>query len=166
MSKSRLITLGVIALAVSGISACSPAPTPRSLGVSASSVVKVELYEYPWGTATPTDRLTIVNDDRNALVVEELTSMFTEVPTTALSAESADETPGNEALGVRYTLADGTTTEITRIFLGYHDVVLLWPDGQATHTEWGSPDLLDYYAEFGEVKKVDAAERPHAALPQ
>jgi len=48
----------------------------------------------------------------------------------------------------------------------YHDVVVIWPDGTANHTEWGAPGLVNYYGQFGTIDEVPASDKPKAELPR
>lgn len=46
---------------------------------------------------------------------------------------------------MRYMLTNDTTLEVTRILVGLQNAIVIWPDGAANHTEWGSPDLIGHY---------------------
>ena len=166
-----VVSLLVGALLLSG---CGLFTTKRSNGVVADEVVKVELYEYPWGQDEQSVRRLVIerggaNEEAlnrlNEEAISLLVKMFTDTPTTRLGTLTADDVYGSEALGVRYVLSDGSVVEVTRIFRGYHDVVVIWPDGKATATTWGSPNLLEHYASVRDIEEVDASERPHAELP-
>ena len=67
---------------------------------------------------------------------------------------------------MRYTLTNGTTVGVTRILPGLQNAIVIWPDGAANHTEWGSPDLIGQYSTIGTTTKVDPSERPQAKLPR
>jgi hypothetical protein len=135
--------------------------------VEPDHVLKIELFEYPWGQESQTvRRAVIVPSDDNREVIDELTSMFIDVPVTRFKTGTAEELVGCQALGVRYHLDDGKAVDVTRVFVGYHDVVVIWPDGGANHTEWGAPELVDYFGQFGIIDEVDATEAPEAQLPE
>lgn len=157
----RAAGLAVVATLMAG---CSLFQAKQSLGVKAADVAKVELYGYTWGTA-PTTRVRVENSDTNREPVQELVTMFTDVPVSSLPSGAASAASGKEALGVRYTLTDGATVEVTRILLGLQDAIVIWPDGAANHTEWGSPDLIGHYSAIGTTATVDPNERPQAKLP-
>lgn len=157
--------LGGLLVAAVTLSGCGLFSQTRSLEVSVDDVAAVELYEYPWGDEPGTvHRATVVREDGNDEVVAELVSMFTDMPTSRLSSWTSEQVAGKQALGVRYLLEGGSAVEVTRIFVGFHEVVVIWPDGEATATRWGSPDLIDYYGEIGVVEEVDADQRPAAEL--
>jgi hypothetical protein len=139
----------------------------KSSGVQSDQVLKIELFEYPWGQESQTvRRAVVVPRDDNREVIDELTGMFNDVPVTRFKAGTAEELVGREALSVRYHLDGGEVVDVTRVFVFYHDVVIIWPDGSANHTEWGAPDLVDYYGQFGTIDEVDAIEAPEAQLPE
>jgi len=167
MPSSRATVLVIVAVLTLLLAGCNPFVSHRSLGVSATDVAEIEFYDYTWGVDARTiDRLTIVNDRANREVIDDLLRMFTDMPTTAVSAGARDDAVGAQALGVRYTLEDGSNVEVTRVLIERYDIIVIWPDGTASHTEWGSPDTFDYYSEFGTVEQVDASERPQAELPR
>ena len=171
MNRTRLAAVAAIAFAAALLCGCSLFAVHRSIGLDAADVVTVEVYEYVWGAEPDTvPRLTIVNDGAREEsvdeIIEEWVAAFTDMPTTRPGSSVAEEAEGKEALGVRFTLSDGSTVEITRIFIGYHDVVVIWPDGSVRRTTWGAPDLIDYYSEFvGVLEEADSGDIPGAALP-
>jgi len=166
MIRSRATLLFVIAATAMLLTGCNQLVTHRSIGIDPADIADVELYVYAWGENSKTvDRITIANDSGNGEIVEKLVDIFTGVPTTDLDDDVEERMPGAETLGVRYVLHDGTTVELTRILVERYDAILIWPDLTASHTEWGAPDALDYYSEFGTVEQVDASERPQAELP-
>lgn len=163
-SRRGAYTLAVLTAVLLG--GCQSLSTQRTIDVDAEHVTMVELYEYPWGRVPElVDHARITRDEAGDEVIEELVAMFTGMPVTSLAADALDDVDGKQTLGVRYTLDDARVVEVTRIFISHHDVVVIWPDGSADHTEWGSPDLVPYYGQFGDVEQVDAGERPAAALP-
>jgi len=165
MNKLRTaIILGLFSLTM--FSACSPLATTKSSGVQTGQVVKVELFGYVWGQQQgPARKAVVVPSDDNREIIDELVRMFVDVPVGRLDSGTDTKVVGCDALAVRYHMDNGTTVDVTRIFIGYHDVVVIWPDGTATHTEWGAPSLVDYYSQFGTVSDVDIADIPEAQLP-
>lgn len=147
------------------LAGCALFTAERSSGVDAARVAQVELYEYAWGAEEEhVDVARIPRSSSNTEVITELVGMFHEMPTTPLGSVNHEDVDGAPTLGVRYLLDDGEQVEMTRIFLGHQDVVVIWPDGQATRSTWGAPDLIDYYGPFGEVSQVGASEAPAAVL--
>lgn len=156
--------LVVVAAVAAG---CSLFQAKHSLGVKAADVARVDLHGYTWGESTgPTTTVAIENSDTHREPVQELVAMFTDVPVSSLPSDAASAAHGKEALGVRYTLTNGTTVEVTRILAGLQNAIVIWPDGTANHTEWGSPDLVGHYSVIGTITKVDPSERPQAKLPR
>ncbi len=161
-SRPRVACLVVVAL----VAGCSLIQAKHSLSIKAADVTKVELYSYTWrDSAAPTTKVTIENSDTRREPVQELVAMFTDAPVDPLPPDAASAAYGKEALGVRYTLANGSTVEVTRILVGLQNAIVMWPDGTANHTEWGSPDLIGHYSAIGTVVTVDPSERPQAKLP-
>jgi hypothetical protein len=166
LTWSRGVAISLVVVTAALLGGCQPLSTQRTIDVDAEQVALVELYEYPWGRVPDlVDHARITRDEAGDEVIEELVAMFTDMPVTSLAADALDNVEGKQTLGVRYTLDDGRTVEVTRIFISHHDVVVIWPDRSADHTEWGSPDLVAYYGQFGEADQVDALERPAAELP-
>ena len=163
-SLLRVACLLVVVAAVAA--GCSLFQAKHSLGVKAADVARVELYGYIWGDSVgPITTVTIENSDTHREPVQELVAMFTDVPVSSLPSDAASSAIGKEALGVRYTLTNGTTVEVTRILVGLQNAIVIWPDGTANHTEWGSPDLIGHYSTIGTATGVDPSERPQAKLP-
>lgn len=166
MMRARAGVAGLLLAVMVFVTGCNPFVTHRSIGVDASEVSVIEFYEYAWGEDLETvKRLTLDSDEVGRELIDEWVDGYTGMPTTGIGQRSIDDASGKQAQSVRFILSDGTAVEVTTIFLGYHDVLVIWPDGTANHTEWGAPDLLDYYSEFGVVEQVDADERPQAELP-
>lgn len=162
-SLLRAACLVVVAAVAAG---CSLFQAKHSLDIKAADVAKVELYGYTWGESTgPTTKVTIENADANREPVQELVTMFTDVPVRSLPSDTAAAAEGKEALGVRYTLTNGATVEVARILVGLQNAIVIWPDGTANHAEWGSPDLIGHYSSIDTTAKVDPSERPQAKLP-
>lgn len=162
-------------VSVTMLAGCAVLPLKKSIDIDPAEVVQVEMFQYSWGDETsPTRRATIDPQGYGELSSgageDARVSMFTDMPTTAVGEGVAQKIAGKEALGVRYHLADGSTKEITRVFVGYQDVVVFWPDGSVRHTEWGSPRLVDEVCvenefDFITCDEVPASERPEADLP-
>jgi hypothetical protein len=134
----------------------------RSLGVDADDVASLEYYEYRWSEApADVERLTI--DDPEVLA--EWVRAYTDMPVSDVAEADTVGLDGQQTQSSRFILTDGRRIEITTIWRGPKDVIVLWPDGTASHTTWGSPDLFDAYDEVGRVAEVSAAELPAAELP-
>jgi len=168
--------LATTTVAVSVLTGCSLLPVEKSIDIDAEDVVRVEMFQYTWGDESGATRRVAIDprgygERSNGVERDSQVSMFTRMPTTVIDFDVADAISGEEALGVRYHLADGTSKEITRVFLGYHDVVVFWPDGDVRHTEWGSPGLVDELCEldseyeFLSCDEATPSERPKVALP-
>jgi hypothetical protein len=166
MTRSRQAVLSLIVATTVLLTGCNPFVSHRSIGVDATDVATIEFYEYPWGEDTETvDRLTLVNSPDNREVIEEWVRSYTDMPLTPIGSNAIGDAIGKQAQGVRFTLADGGAVDVTTIFVGRRDVIVIWQDGTVDRTDWGAPDLLAYYSEFGTVEQVDASERPQAELP-
>lgn len=90
---------------------------------------------------------------------------FTNMPTREYLPSEVGLLDGKETQSTRFLLEDGRTVEVTEIWVGPHNVIVMWPDGTASTTEWGSPQLMQAYKEAGILETVDASERPRAELP-
>ncbi|MFT4295169.1 MAG: hypothetical protein QM582_07125 [Micropruina sp.] len=162
----RVLRAACLVIVAALVASCSLFQTKRSLGVKATDVAKVELYGYTWGdSADPISKVTIENSDTRREPVQELVTMFTDMPVSPLRSDATGDAAGKETLGVRYTLNTGTTVEVTRILVGLQNAIVIWPDGTANRTDWGSPDLIGHYSEIGSTTKVDPSEPPQAKLP-
>lgn len=162
MRASTIPAAVVTAVCVVALSGCALLVEKRSLGIAADEVAVVEYYEYRWGDAPETiERLTI--DDPE--VVAEWVRAYTDMPVSDVDPAELGTPTGEQIQSTRFTLEDGRRVEISGILLGPKNVVVLWPDGTAKRTVWGSPGLLEAYEGVGVVDEVDAAERPDVALP-
>ena len=160
MRTRRSVVVAVLCIATLALMAGCVPPMKRSLGVSANDVVAIEYFQYPWSQLPETlPRLTV----RNREAIRSWAKAFRNVPVTDYSLSEEDSLKGQETQATRFLLRDGTSVEITKIWVGPHNSVVMWPDGTASRTEWGSPDLMSGYD--GTVETVDAAEVPHAELP-
>ncbi|MCC5949310.1 MAG: hypothetical protein JJT89_12735 [Nitriliruptoraceae bacterium] len=132
-----------------------------TLGFGASDVEQIEVYLYEFA-AEPAEVSRSVITDR--VEIAEQVQMLTDAPVT--DADDAGElVAGASSAGLRFLLRDGSTSEITRVFAGPKEVVLIWPDGRAAMTEWGS-DLAFYGtpSDPDANELVDPDQRPRAVL--
>ncbi|CAL4861121.1 hypothetical protein [Microbacterium sp. MM2322] len=160
MKTTKIATLAASAICVTLLAGCAPT-AEKSLGISADDVASVEYYQYPWGDVPDTiERLTIDNPE----VLSEFVRAYSDMPVTDASPSALDDLAGGQTQSTRFVLTDGRKIEISRVWLGPADVIVLWPDGTASKTVWGSPELFDAYDSVGTVDEVDAAERPAATL--
>lgn len=149
------------AVCVTVLAGCAPV-AEKSLGITVDDVASVEYYEYPWGEVPHTiERLTI--DDPE--VLSAFVRAYSDMPVADVSPSDLDVLAGGQTQSSRFVLTDGRKIEITAVWLGPKDVIVLWPDGAASRTQWGSPDLFDAYESVGTVEDVDAAERPSVVFP-
>lgn len=65
-----------------------------------------------------------------------MVNAFTDMPVTPLRL-SFEEVRGAKASGLRFHLRDGGAVEVTQVFRGPGDTVVVWPDSPAVQTEWG-----------------------------
>ncbi|MFL0565281.1 hypothetical protein [Microbacterium sp. 179-I 1D1 NHS] len=149
------------AVGVTLLVGCAPAAAERSLGIAANDVAYVEYYEYPWADVPdPIERLTIDDPD----ILSEWVRAYAGMPVTEVSRSDLDDLAGGQTQSTRFVLTDGRRIEISTVWLGPKDVIVLWADGTASKTAWGSPDLFAAYEDAGVVDEVDAAERPAARV--
>ncbi|MCO7204717.1 hypothetical protein NH287_14595 [Microbacterium sp. CnD16-F] len=77
----------------------------------------------------------------------------------------SDEFDGAQTQSSRLILTDGREIEITTIWVGPHDNVVLWPDATVWRTEWGSPRVVEAYADVAQIHQESADELPVVVLP-
>lgn len=158
VTMSGALASAALAGALSG---CAPVTT-RSIAVSADEIVAIEYFEYP--SVEPPDtieRLTI----RNPEIIAEWMRAFTDMPLREYTAGEPDEFDDAQTQSSRLILADGREIEVTKIWIGPHDNVVLWPDATTWRTEWGAPSLARAYDDAAVIDEVDAGERPVVFLP-
>lgn len=161
MRTRSLLSTALSAVCVLTFSGCAPGVTERSLGIDVDGVSAVEYYEYPWSDVPEElERLTIDDPD----VLSEWVRAYTDVPVSDVSGADEDGLIGKQTQSSRFILKDGRTIEISAIWLGPQDVIVVWPDGMVSRTTWGSPDLFDAYEDTGVVQGVSAEDRPAVAL--
>lgn len=161
MSRRSLVATAIGAICVLTFSGCAPGGTERSLGIDVDEVSSVEYFEYPWSEVSDTlEQLTI--DDPE--VLSEWVRAYTDMPVSDVPRADEDELVGKQTQSSRFILKDGRTIEISAIWVGPKDVIVVWPDETVLRTTWGSPDLFDAYEETGVVQGVSARERPAVAL--
>ncbi|MDT3329226.1 hypothetical protein Q9S78_00960 [Microbacterium sp. KSW-18] len=148
------------AVCVTLLVGCAPV-AEKSLGITVDDVAFVEYYEYPWGDVPDTiDRLTLDVPE----VLSEFVRAYSDMPVTDASPSDLNDLAGGQTQSTRFVLTDGRTIEISKVWLGPKDAIVLWPDGTVSKTEWGSPELFDAYESVGTIDEVDAADRPGATL--
>ncbi len=156
-TRWQAVLAGLVSVAL--LTACLPT-AHRSIGVDPAHATSVELYFYAFDEQpTSVDRLIITEP---ALVAEILHG-FTDMPVRGSGRSSADLS-GKQTTGVRFVLDDGTTAELTQVFVEYYDLVIIWSDGEHSSTEWGAP-LFDYYSDEGEfTADVDPSLAPSVSV--
>ena len=82
--------------------------------------------------------MTVENPTTNPEPEHQPVTMFT-MPVTTLGSDAATSAAGTEALGVRFTLTDGRTVEVSRILLSPQNAIVIWPDGTANRTDGARP---------------------------
>ncbi|MFI8633823.1 hypothetical protein ACIGEP_14660 [Microbacterium sp. NPDC077663] len=107
------------------------------------------------------ERLTI----RNPEIITEWMRGFTDMPLQEYTPGEPEEFDEAQTQSSRLILADGREIEVTTIWIGPHDNVVLWPDATAWRTERGSPHVARAYDDAAEIDEVDAEERPVVVLP-
>lgn len=157
----RLLAGALLAIATMLLTTACSRPEHRSVGVDLAHVTSVDMYFYDYSAAqTPaTVTRTTITD---AALIKEIVHGFTDVPLDHIG-DSVEHADGARAAGLRFTLDDGSTVQLTQIFIAPHDVLIVWDDGSVRHTQWGVP-LADYYTKLGPSGDVDPAVRPAAAL--
>lgn len=133
----------------------------RSLGVDPAHVTSVDMYFYNYSVAQTPDKVTRTSIT-DAALIKEIVHGFTAVPLDAVG-DAVKRADGAETAGLTFTLDDGSTVQLTQIFISAHNVIIVWDDGSVRHTQWGVP-LVDYYEKLGPTGEVDSAERPVASL--
>lgn len=113
---------------------CTQAQQGRTLGIGPSDVDRIEVYLYTFSENPRTVTRSVVEDRRE---IAELVNAFTDMPVTPLRL-SFEEVRGAKASGLRFHLRDGGAVEVTQVFRGPGDTVVVWPDSPAVQTEWGS----------------------------
>ncbi|NTV38378.1 MAG: hypothetical protein HGA51_00235 [Demequinaceae bacterium] len=161
LGNRRLLAAALLALAAMLLTTACGRQEHRSVGVDPARVTSVDMYFYDHSAAqnpTTVTRTTITD----AALIKEIVHGFTDVPLDHIG-DSVDRADGAETAGLRFTLDDGSTVQLTQIFISAHDVLIVWDDGSVRHTQWGVP-LVDYYEKLGPSGDVDPAERPVASL--
>ncbi len=151
-------TAAALAVAFAG---CAPV-AERSIAVVPDQVAAIEFFEYP-STEVPdtVDRLTV----RDPAIITEWMRAFTDMPLREYTPDEPDEFDGAQTQSSRLILTDGREIEITTIWIGPHDNVVLWPDATVWRTDWGSPRVLEAYADVAQIDEVSADELPVVVLP-
>lgn len=150
-------TVVLVTLSASG---CATSTDEVDPGFGPSDVEYVEIYGYPYSGAPWEVSVTTVTD-RALLDSIGLLDMLVDKPITDLEPEVADRVVGAPADGVRYVLRDGTTYEVTQVFVDVDQVVLIWPDGTVAQSTFGSP----ISSELEGVVPTDPNDRPRADRP-
>ena len=152
-TRWQVLLAGLASVAL--LTGCLPT-AERSIGVDPAHATSVELYFYAFDEQpTPVDRVIITEPG----LVAEILHGFTDMPVRGSDRSNAD-LAGDQAAGVRFVLDDGTTAELTQVFVEHGDVVIIWSDGDRSSTEWGVP-LVDYYSDLGEfTADVDPSLAP------
>ncbi len=156
-TRWQALLAGLVSVAL--LAGCLPT-AHRSIGVDPAHVTSVELYSYAFdGQPTSVDRVIITEPG----LVAEILHGFTDMPVRG-SGRSSAELAGRPTAGVRFVLDDGTTAELTQVFVEHYDLVIIWSDGEHSSTEWGVP-LVDYYSEVGEfTANVDPSLAPSISV--
>ena len=98
--------------------------------------------------------MTTVRDRRE---IARWAAYLSDLPLAATKPAPAD-VQGADADGLRFVLRDGSTYELTQLFLGPNHNVLIWPDGRIAETRFGAPSGYT----SGEL--VDPGARPDAVI--
>lgn len=127
-------------------------------GFGVADVERIEVYTYAFSDA-PADILLSVLTDRRELAT--WVSYLTDLPTSPAHVDAAALT-GSDADGFRFHLRDGSTYEVTHLFVGPNlpggvANFLVWPDGTVKQTDFGSPTGLTGTA-------VEAGMQPRAVI--
>lgn len=153
----RAMAVVLVTLSASG---CAISIDELDPGFGPSDVEYVEIYGYPYSEAPSEVSVTAVAD-RALLDSMGLLDMLVDKPISDLDPKLADRLVGAPADGLRYILRDGTTYEVTQVFVDVDEVVLIWPDGTVAESTFGSP----ISAELEDMVPTDPSDRPHADLP-
>ena len=129
------------------------ARTSVSLGFGVSDVNQVEVYTYRF-SASPGEVRRAVLTDRRAITT--WVEYLTDLPVSPADADPA-QLVGSDTTGFRFQLRNGTGFEVTQLFLGPQHSMLMWPDGTALDTDFGSP--TGYAGEL-----VEPDQRPRAVI--
>lgn len=123
-------------------------------GFGTSDVDHLEVYSYRFAAAPEQVGLTVVTDRRAITTWVEFLTDLPASPADPVAAQLA----GAKAAGFRFQLRDGTSYEVTHLFLGGQGNVLIWPDGTVVTTDYGSP--IGYAG-----APVNPDQRPRAVIP-
>ena len=134
--------MGAAVLAVL-LAGCSPTAT-QSVEFGANDVRAIDPHFFTYDGSGPPAEATHITDSE---AIEELVVAFTDVPG-ATVAQLPTRSDGAQATTVDYTLMDGSEVTLTQVFVDYHDVFIMWPDGTIQETDWGSP-LEHFYRDRG-----------------
>lgn len=152
--------LAAVSLVVATVSGCSPVTHEFDPGFGPSDIDYVEIFGYDYSGAPPEVSVVTVTD-RALLDSLGLLDLLVDKPVSDLDPDLADRVVGAPADGLRYVLRDGTTYEVTQVFVDVDEVVLIWPDGTAAESTFGSP----ISSEIEGMRPADPEDRPFADLP-
>lgn len=119
-----------------------------------------EFYDHAF-SANPSEVTHSAVTDRDT--IDTIVAAFIGTKTTPLDV-TADDMAGFPASGVRFTLADGHSVEITSVDLGPYHVVAFWPDGEVRATRSALPSGY-FYGDDSTASLVDPSERPAVTMP-
>jgi hypothetical protein len=155
----KLAILLPLLLLVSGCpSAPSHATSTVTLQFGPSDVETLEVYSYTYAASPSQVSRSVVTDRRD---IATWVSYFTDLPVGDTHPDQA-AVHGGDADGFRFRLRDGSVFEVTHVFFGPKHALglgnlLIWPDGTAMDTDFGSPTGYS-----GEA--VEPGQRPLAEI--